>query len=412
MRHFFLPVLLCCVFFSSCLKDDCIETQKYTIYTPVYKQAEELRQGIGMEAARPLTNPGKIYVFGHLLLINEIEKGIHLINNSNPANPVNTGFLAIPGNRDMAMYNGTLYADNYMDLLAFDFSNFATPELITRHKNVFNMFKETNKGVIVEYLERDTMVQVSCYHNNGFFIDFDFADASFDSGSWAGPATQAPGIGGSTARFTIAQDHLYAVDEQKLHVFNLSQAATPVKVNTQTIGWEIETIWPFGDRLFIGSTGGMYIFDCSTPSTPQQLSLFQHARACDPVVTDGRYAYVTLRSGTLCDGFANQLDVVDIQNLTNPKLLYTYPLTHPIGLTVKGDILYICDDQDGLKVYNKSDVATIDKQLLAHLKGFNAIDVIALPYNDLLLVIGKDGLVQYNAADPVNLQLVSKIVVN
>lgn len=410
MRHFFLPFLLFCVFFSGCLKDECIETQKYTIYTPVYKQADELRQGVGMEASRPLTNPGKIYVYGHLLLINEIEKGIHLFNNSNPANPVNTGFLAIPGNRDMAMYDGVMYADNYMDLLAFDFSNPAAPQLVDRQKNVFNMFKETNKGVIIEYLERDTMIQVSCYNNNGILIDF--FDVASDGGSWVGPATQAPGIGGSTARFTIAQDHLYAVDEQKLHVYNLDQATAPLKVNAQTIGWDIETIWPFGNKLFIGSMGGMYIFDCSTPSSPQQLSLFQHARACDPVVTDGRYAYVTLRSGTFCDGFANQLDVVDIQNLTNPKLLYTYPLTHPIGLTVKGDILYICDDQDGLKVFNKSDVATIDKQLLSHHKGFNATDVIALPYNDLLLVIGKDGLVQYNAADPVNLQLVSKIALN
>lgn len=411
MRPLYLPLLLLLLIFSGCLKDDCTEIRKYTIYTPVYKQADALRERVGMEAARPLVQPGKIYVYGHLLLINEIEKGIHLINNSNPANPINTGFLAIPGNRDMAMQNGVLYADNYMDLLTFDFSNFAVPQLVNRQKNVFNMFKETNKGVIIDYLERDTMIEVSCLNDNRILIDF-FADASFDSGSWAGPATQAPGIGGSTARFTIAQDHLYAVDEQKLHVFNLGQATAPVNVNTQSIGWDIETIWPYGDKLFIGSMGGMYIFDCSTPSSPQQLSLFQHARACDPVVTDGRYAYVTLRSGTVCEGFANQMDVIDIQHLTNPKLLYTYPLTHPIGLSVKGDILYICDDQDGLKVYNKSDVATIDKHLLAHHKGFQAVDVIALPYNDLILVIGNDGLVQYNAADPVNLQLVSKIAVN
>ena len=410
MRHFFLPILLFCVLFSSCLKDDCTETQRYTIYTPVYKQADELRQGIGMEAARPLVQPGKIYVYGHLLLINEMDKGIHLINNSNPANPINTGFLAIPGNRDMAMYSGVLYADNYMDLLAFDFSNFATPELVTRHKNVFNMFKETNKGVIIDYLERDTMVQVSCFNNNGILIDF--FDANSDGGSWAGPATQAPGIGGSTARITIMQGHLYAVDEQKLYTYNLDQPTTPLQVSNVNIGWDIETIWPYGDKLFIGSMSGMYIYDCSQPASPYQLSAFQHARACDPVVTDGRYAYVTLRSGTFCDGFANQMDVVDIQNLTNPKLLHTYPQTHPIGLSVKGDILYICDDQDGLKVYNKSDVATIDKHLLAHHKGFQAVDVIALPYNDLILVIGEDGLVQYNAADPVNLQLVSKIAVN
>ncbi|MBK7343705.1 MAG: hypothetical protein IPJ06_11830 [Saprospiraceae bacterium] len=80
-----------------------------------------------------------------------MDKGIHLINNVNPSNPINTGFLAIPGNRDMAMYQGVLYADNYMDLLAFDLSNPAAPELVTRQKNVFNMFKESNQGVLIDY---------------------------------------------------------------------------------------------------------------------------------------------------------------------------------------------------------------------------------------------------------------------
>lgn len=410
MRLHYLPFLLLLPIFSGCLKENCVETRSYTIYTPIYKQADELRDGVGIEPARPLEQPGKIYVYGHLLLINEMDKGIHLINNVNPSNPINTGFLAIPGNRDMAMYQGVLYADNYMDLLAFDLSNPAAPELVTRQKNVFNMFKESNKGVLIDYLERDTSIEVSCLSDDDIF--FICGDASIGSTAWNTPSTQAPGIGGSTARMTLMQGHLYAVDEQKLHIFNLDQPAVPVQVSDQHIGWDIETIWPYNDKLFIGSMSGMYIFDCSSPASPALSSHFQHARACDPVVTDGRYAYVTLRSGTPCEGFSNQLDVVDIQHIQDPKLLHTYPMTHPIGLSVKGDILYICDDQDGLKVYNKSDIAAIDDHLLAHHTGFQAVDVIALPYNDLLLVIGQNGLLQYNATDPVNLTLVSTIPVN
>ncbi len=410
MKNLILSSLFLSFFMSGCLKDSCIESQLYTLYTPVYKMPEELRNGVGMEAPRLLSEPGKIYVYGNLLLINEIEKGIHLINNTDPTQPVNIGFLAIPGNRDMAMRNNTLYADNYMDLLAFDFSDPGAPQLTSRIENVFNMFRMTPKGVVVDYIETDTQVEVPC--NSGDIFWFDSFDAAVSSsGSGSTPVLQALGIGGSTARFAILQDHLYAVDEKTLHVFDLTQPGDLVKAGDQLISWNIETIWPYEDKLFIGSMNGMYIYDCSHPEAPVQLSAFQHARACDPVVTDGRYAYVTLRSGTFCDGYANQLDVVDIQNLTSPVLLHTYSLSHPIGLTVKGDILYICDDLDGLKVYDKSNVGAIDSHQLSHLTGFQAVDIIALPYNDLLLVVGPEGLVQYNAADPENLQFVSLIAV-
>ena len=37
--------------------------------------------------------------------------------------------------------------------------------------------------------------------------------------------------------------------------------------------------------------------------------------SCDPVVVQGDYAFVTLRGGTECQGFSNQLDIIDISTL-------------------------------------------------------------------------------------------------
>ncbi|MCF8237796.1 MAG: hypothetical protein K9I85_06545 [Saprospiraceae bacterium] len=407
MRNLFLPGICLILLFSGCLKDTCTETDQYILYTPVYKPIQELRLGIGMEAPRELVHPGKIYVFGNLLLINEDQEGIHLIDNSDPAQPVNQGFLAIPGNRDMAMSQGVLYADNYMDLLAFDMTDPLAPQLTSRIENVFETYVQTTEGVLIDYIASPTTVEMPCHSGPVFW--FESGDVAFSPNADGGVVNQVIGVGGSTARFTLAQNHLYAVDESRLHIFDVSQPNVPSKVSDESIGWEIETIWPYQDKLFIGSRNGMFIYDCTNPAQPVQLSAFAHARACDPVVTDGRYAYVTLRSGTICEGFINQLDVIDIQSITAPVLLHSFPMTHPIGLTVKGDNLYLCDDQDGLKIFDKSDINTIDQHLLTTLTGFQAVDVIALPYNDLLLIIGQDGFRQYSVQDPKNPVFISKI---
>ncbi|MBK8279937.1 MAG: hypothetical protein IPK94_07395 [Saprospiraceae bacterium] len=55
------------------------------------------------------------------------------------------------------------------------------------------------------------------------------------------------------------------------------------------------------------------------------LSTFSHARACDPVYVEGDIAYITLRNGTRCENFTNELDVVDITNITSPRLIKNTP---------------------------------------------------------------------------------------
>ena len=58
----------------------------------------------------------------------------------------------------------------------------------------------------------------------------------------------------------------------------------------------------------------MYIFNVASPENPQFVSVYSHVVSCDPVVAEGNYAYVTLRSGTNCNRGLNVLDVVDIKD--------------------------------------------------------------------------------------------------
>jgi len=63
----------------------------------------DIRNSIGSVAPIPMQSTGKICVLGNTLYVNEPGKGIHIFDNSNPANPINKQFLKIPGNYDLAI---------------------------------------------------------------------------------------------------------------------------------------------------------------------------------------------------------------------------------------------------------------------------------------------------------------------
>lgn len=110
----------------------------YGNYSPIYMDRSEMESAVKMEAAQPLRIPGKIYIYGQYILVNEKFKGIHVIDNSNPAAPQNIAFLHIDGCIDMAMKNNVLYADNAIDLIALKTSdNFGSVQVTERIRNIF-----------------------------------------------------------------------------------------------------------------------------------------------------------------------------------------------------------------------------------------------------------------------------------
>jgi hypothetical protein len=91
-------------------------------YRPVYGTEEFTT--VTWTTAQTIKNPGKIYVYGKYLLINEMKEGIHVYDNSNPQVPVVKGFLRILGNTDMAIKDDILYADHMGNLVALTIVDF------------------------------------------------------------------------------------------------------------------------------------------------------------------------------------------------------------------------------------------------------------------------------------------------
>jgi len=368
----------------------------------VYFSKAQLRN-IEILSPSQLENPGKIYIFGKYLFINELYQGIHVFDNSNPSNPVNLSFISIPGNVDLAVKSGILYADNYIDLLSFDISEPANPKMIKRLENVFinGKYETTGNGYLVYYKATDIIEEVNCADNTGdviFLEDGSFlanTDGVKSEGS-SGGNSSVTGLGGSMARFTILKDRLYTVDNSSINVFNIEKADNPFYTNKVNIGWGIETIFPMKDNLFIGSTTGMFVYNASDPDVPTLLSSFTHAVSCDPVFVEGNIAYVTLRTGNRCNGINNQLDVINIENILNPKLIKTYQMDNPHGLSVHNDKMVLCEGEFGLKVIDVKNPEDIDIKSKITDKHF--YDVIILSEEDIILV-GNDGLYQYKLDD-------------
>ncbi len=215
---------------------------------------------------------------------------------------------------------------------------------------------------------------------------------SSDSNSDSSTANnqEGGGQGGSLARFTIFNNYLYTVDHQSLNVFSISTPQTPVKVNEVPVGFNIETLFNYKEYLYIGSQNGMFIYSIEEdPETPKYLSEAQHFTACDPVVANATHAFVTLHADVGCGTNINALEIYNVEDVKNPILVSSRNLTMPIGLGLYNNYLFVCDDE--VKVFDISNPESIK---LVHAINKNAFDVIIK--NNLLILIGDNGLFQYN----------------
>jgi hypothetical protein len=190
----------------------------------------------------------------------------------------------------------------------------------------------------------------------------------------------------------------------------------PVEISTLTdpeakpkvdIGVGIETIFPYNNHLFIGSSSAMFIYDLVNPAQPRQLSTYVHATGCDPVVVNGDYAYVTLRDGISCANpiNINVLEVVDVSNYRNPIQLGSIFMNNPRGLGIGcNNKLYVCDGTRGLVQFSLENPANpIEEQVYA---SHAANDVIIR--EDLVIVTGDDGIYQYRCGEQ-ELELLSSL---
>ncbi|UBZ07716.1 hypothetical protein LDL76_03165 [Salegentibacter mishustinae] len=399
MRFFYciitLLLLALMALFTSCEKDDA-GGEFYNVAVPIVKPIEEFRAMVKISEPRAITEAGKIYTYGDYVFINDDQKGVHIIDNTDHRNPVKIKFLEIPLNTDIAVKDNMLFANSAMDLVVFDLSDMNNIKEEGRMKNVFpnhnsripanatfvdsdNFNSETD--VVMGYLMETRKIEMA---NEAVWGDAFFSNSDANSAGGSG-------TGGSLARFNINEDYLYVVDQNKLSVFNIAGLRNPELIKSEWVGRDIETIFYKENHLYLGSSSGMYIYSLEDPAAPQLKSMFSHILGCDPVVVKDDIAYVTIRGGNACGQEWSQLDVIDVADKSNPQLMKSYEMENPYGLGVKDDWLFVCDGTAGLKIYDTKNTPNLE--LTDHFQDINTYDVI--PLEEVLLMVGDNTLFQY-----------------
>jgi len=119
---------------------------------PIYVASENWDEIISTDP-QPIKNLGKIYYKDPYIFVNERYKGIHILDNTNPSNPVALRFIQIVGNEDIAIKGDILYADNITDLVAIDISNFQAIEVKSRIKDLYSNSKKSFPDGFSGYFE-------------------------------------------------------------------------------------------------------------------------------------------------------------------------------------------------------------------------------------------------------------------
>jgi hypothetical protein len=136
-KNILILLFACLILCSSTCGDGNSYKILYTSYTPVFMKRADLENSITIGSPRVIGAPSKIYTKDNYLYVSESGVGVHIINNTNPANPVNEHFIKIVGCNDMAIKGNVLYADNATDLVAIDISNPSSLKINSREVNAF-----------------------------------------------------------------------------------------------------------------------------------------------------------------------------------------------------------------------------------------------------------------------------------
>lgn len=420
-KYIHLLLVLLTISFSAC-QESVVETITYSVNEPVFMARETFRGAVKVsQEPREITGYGKIIFYNGYLYMSEPDKGIHIIDNTNPADPQVVGYIELMGNADLSIRQDMLYADSYIDLVWFDVSNPLLPELKGRLENVFpeaipplsntwgidyekSYGESRGDSIIVGWREVERVESLDYYYSRNHYWGWLRGDfLNFAESTYTDKGGMSNSVGGSMSRFSIYQDYLYAVIRDQMTIFDLSPAQPVKAAESLYIGWSVETIFSYKQHMYLGTPTGLVIYSVEDPLNPVYTSSIQHVYGCDPVVVENDIAYVTIRSGNNCGQNSNKLIVIDVANPAEPNQLKSYDMIGPKGLGIENNILFVCDD--GVQIFRADNPLTILDNKLAHYTGMDGYDLI--PFHPTLMMIATEGIYQYNYSDLTDIKQIS-----
>ena len=287
--------------------------------------------------------PGEGYdlaLNGSIIYLATWDNGVRFIDVSNPAAPNEIGYYNTSGRAEgVAMADGYAYiADTWDGFKIVNVSDPVAPALVYEYHCAGEAWDVVVDGNTAYLGDR----------NNDFYT-LDISDPSAPvidnryERSWSHV---------SEVSLAVSGEYLFVSDGVQLHVFDVSNPASPSQVGTYTGLDEPNGISIAGDYAYIADgEGGLRVLDIHNPAAISEAGrLDTNGHVCD-VVVSGNYAY-------LADG----VEGLRIINVTNPAAPaesgFFKPSGAVLGVAVAGHHAYLSAGWNGLRVINVSNPGT------------------------------------------------------
>jgi len=398
-------IILAClpIVFASCTKDNATISMTFKKGTALYADLDEVRSIQLNSTPRAIENAGKLFIGENYILIGENGKGIHVLDNTNPSNPVNIGFIQLPFTKEFYVDNDKIYAESQYDFIKIDLSDMYSPVLIDRVEFAFAEAIENESGLALVGFNYETVTrsfktdsEEAQELEDSYYLYYDYNNSLIPAASvptsFVGSGRE---IKGTLNKITVYNNHVYVVSDSKLHYFQNS-TSDMMLLGSMTYTSGMETVYSEGNHLFIGTQSSMIVVDVSNPANPVEASTYWHPNSCDPVLPVGNIAYLTLRTAdfTGCSGDENTLDILDITDINNPEEINTIPMTSPYGMTMINNQLYVGEGVNGMTIFDATDPANL--VLIETNTSIVAYDIIEHPtIPNRILTTSDFGLSQY-----------------
>ena len=110
--------------FLSCEDKDDSEYVSYLVATPIKVDLLTFKtEAVDVTEPVPMVESGKIYAYKNYVFVNDVGRGFHVLDNTDPSNPQSISFIKLEGNFDISIKDDRLFADSYGDLVILDISD-------------------------------------------------------------------------------------------------------------------------------------------------------------------------------------------------------------------------------------------------------------------------------------------------
>jgi hypothetical protein len=386
-----------CCLLVGCDNDDPWQRGEIDGYVPIYSTDPMLRQ-ISFQPSRKTINGGKLFTAGTNVLQEEADSGLHVISYQDPAHPVKTGFLRIPGFQVAAIEGNYLYANNYNDLIIISLNALSANMPVGRIADIWKQpdypgeahayFEcvDPSKGVVVGW-RRAKIKNPQCRRQQLVPDDRGDSENTRDN-----------------AGLVTSNGKLYLVTPGSVVMYSLSSPAQPVIAEQQNVsGKLIDSIFLFNGELALTYYNGL--LDLYDTTRLGDAGNYGNASRCMRYIGVGDTAAYGISNGSAQCYPGTSLVQYAVRKDTN-AIIRSGELEVGMAnaLVLSGKYIYIAADE-GLGIV---DIAGPTPVKAGHLNDGRYGDIAI--NGDLLFLHGRQQIVCYSiAASPISPVLISKL---